>query len=113
MVKIEALIQPFKLDDVKAALEGLRVGVTLISEVVGHGVPGSHKAYYRGAEYDVDVPMVKLEMLVSSERADEIIDAILRVARTSVPGDDGTILVYEVADAIQIRTGARLQYTLT
>jgi nitrogen regulatory protein P-II 1 len=80
---------------------------------VAHGGPASHKAFYRGAEYHVDVPRVKLEMLVSSDRADEIIDAILRVARTSVPGDDGTILVYEVADAIQIRTGARLQYTLT
>jgi nitrogen regulatory protein P-II 1 len=113
MVKIEALIHPFKLDDVKATLEKLYVGVTVISEVMSHGGPAKYKAYYRGAEYHVDVPRLKLEMLVSSERADEIIDAVLRVARTSVPGDDGTILVYEVADAIQIRTGAHLQYTLT
>jgi nitrogen regulatory protein PII len=112
MVKIEAVIQPFKLDDVKTTLEDLSVEVTMISEVLDHGTLPGRKARYRGAEYCVDTPRVKLEILASSERADEIVDALLRVARTSLSGDDGRILVYEVADAVRIRTGARLQYTL-
>ncbi len=113
MVKIEAVIQPFKLDEVKSALEGLNVEVTVISGVLDHGRPAAHKAYYRGAEYQLDSPRVKLEILASSDRADEIVNTVLRVARTSVSNDDGTILVYEVADAIRIKTGARLQYSLS
>lgn len=83
---------------------------TTIAEVRDHSAASGHRAVYRGAEYQVDVPRVKVELLASSERADEIVDALLRAARTSNPGDDGTIIVYEVADAVRIHTGARLQY---
>jgi nitrogen regulatory protein PII len=110
MVKIEAIIQPFKLDEIKGALEALEVESTIIAEVRDHSTDAGHRAVYRGAEYVVDVPRVKVELLASSDRADEIVDTLLRVARTSVPGDDGTIIVYEVADAVRIHTGARLQY---
>ncbi len=112
MVKIEVVIQPFKLDDVKATLEDLGVEITMISEVMDHGTLPGRRARYRGAEYCLDTPRVKLEILASSERTDEIVDALLRVARTTLSCDDGRILVYEVADAIRIRTGARFQYTL-
>jgi nitrogen regulatory protein P-II 1 len=112
MVKIEAVIQHFKLDDVKVALEDLSVGLITISEVTEHSTLPERRASYRGAQYCVDTPRVKLEILASSERADEIVDAILRTARTSMSEDDGRILVFEVADAVRIRTGERLQYTL-
>jgi nitrogen regulatory protein P-II 1 len=113
MVKIEAVIQPFKLDEAKALLDGLGIEGITICEVLNHSTRETHKATYRGAEYRVDVPRVKLEMLVSSVRADEIVDALLRVARTGVSGDDGTIMLYEVADAVRIHTGERLQFALS
>ena len=75
MVKIEAVIQPFKLDDVKAALDGLGVERITIVAVTEHGRSVSQKGVYRGAEYLVDVPRVKLEMFVSSLRVDEVIEA--------------------------------------
>jgi nitrogen regulatory protein PII len=112
MVKIEAIIQPFKLDEVRSTLAALGVAGTLTLHVVAHG-DGDAKSYYRGAQYPVDLPRVKIELLASAERVDEIVGALINAARSTVPGDDGTILVYEVADAIRIRTGAHLQYTLT
>jgi nitrogen regulatory protein P-II 1 len=112
MQKIEAVIQPFKLDDVKTALKGLGIGPIMISEVLEHGGLVVQKAFYRGTEYCADIPKVKLEMLVSSLRTDEVIEALSRAARTTLPGDDGTILVYEVADGIRIRSGARIQFAL-
>jgi nitrogen regulatory protein P-II 1 len=112
MVKIEAIIQPFKLEDVKKSLEALCIEGFMISSAVAHGGPVAHKAFYRGSEYRVDVPMLRLEMLVSSRRADEVIEALSRAASTTIPGDDGTILVYELADAIRIRTRERLEFAL-
>jgi len=112
MVKIEAVIQPTKLDDVKATMRDLGIQA-IISEVMNHGGPNVQKAFYRGAEYSLDAPMLKLEMLVSSERADEVIGALSGAARTRLPGDDGHILIYEVADAIRIRNGVHLQFTLS
>jgi nitrogen regulatory protein P-II 1 len=113
MIKIEAIVQPFRLDSIKMALDSLGVEGITICHVLDHGGPLGLKAVYRGAEYYVDVPRVKLEMLVSSLRADEVIDAVLQAARTNGPCDDGTILVTEIADAISVRTGQRVQLTLT
>ena len=109
MVKIEAVIQPFKLDDVKAALDGLGVERITIVAVTEHGRSVSQKGVYRGAEYLVDAPRVKLEMFVSSLRVDEVIEALSSAARTRGSGDDGAIFVYEVAEALRIRSGARLE----
>ena len=113
MVKVEAIIQPFKLDEVKAALASLGMEGVTILHVLDHGGPAVLKTRYRGGEYHVDVPKVKLEMVVSSHRADEVIDAISHAARTGVAGDDGTILVYEIADAIRIRNGRRMEFALS
>jgi nitrogen regulatory protein P-II 1 len=112
MLKIDAVIHPFKLEDVKATLQRLGIGPILISEVREYGGLVQQKAFYRGAEYCADIPKVKLEMLVSSLHADEVIEELSRAARTTLPGDDGTILVYEVADGIRIRSGSRIQYAL-
>jgi len=112
MVKIEAIIQPFKLADVETTLEALGIEGFMISEAVAHGGPVTHTAFYRGSEYRVNVPRLRLEMLVSSDRADELIEALSRAASTTIPGDDGTILVYELADAVRIRTRERLQFAL-
>jgi nitrogen regulatory protein P-II 1 len=113
MIKIEAIIQPFRLDAVKLALGGLGIEGITISHVLDHGGPAGLKTFYRGAEYHVDVPRVKLEMLVSSLQTDEVVEAILQAARTNGPGDDGTILVTEIADAISVRTGERVRSTIT
>ena len=113
MIKIEAIVQPFRLDSVKLALDGLGVNRITISNVLDHGGPKGPKAVYRGAEYYVDVPQVKLEILISSLQTDEVVDAILQAARTDGPGDDGTILVTEIADAISVRTGQRVRSTIT
>jgi nitrogen regulatory protein PII len=113
MIKIEAIVQPFKLDAIKSALDGLGIEGITISHVLDHGGPLGLKAVYRGAEYYVDAPRVRLEMLVSSLRTDEVIEALLQAARTDGPGDDGTILVTEIADAISIRTGERVRSTIT
>jgi nitrogen regulatory protein PII len=111
MVTIEAVIRPFKLDDVKMTLESVGIEHTTIVEVPEHGPPDM-KAFYRGAEYRVDSPKVKLEMLVSADRADRVVNALLQIARTRDGGYDGTILVHQLADAISIRTGASLQHAL-
>jgi nitrogen regulatory protein P-II 1 len=113
MVKVEAIVEPFKLDEVKAALADLRIGHITILHVMDHAGPAGLKAFYRGAEYHIDVPKVKLEMVVSAHRADEVIDVISHAARTDVAGDDGTILVYEIADAVRIRNGRRMEFALS
>jgi nitrogen regulatory protein P-II 1 len=113
MVKVEAIVQPFKLDEVKAALADLKIEHITILHVMDHAGPKGLKAFYRGGEYHIDVPKVKLEMVVSSHRADEVIDIISRAARTDVAGDDGTVLVYEIADAVRIRNGRRVEFALS
>jgi nitrogen regulatory protein P-II 1 len=112
MIKIEAFIQPSKLDDVRASLRDVDVVGIAISEVLGHGGSSAHKVVYRGAEYNVECSMTKLEMLVSSLQVDEAVEAIARAARTDSSSDDGTILIYEVADAIKIRTRERVELAL-
>src|SRR5437660_8422572 len=98
MKKIEAIIQPFKLDDVKEALKSIGIDGMTISEVRGHGRQKGHKEVYRGQEYNVDLlPKVKIEMVVPSDRADEVIRTLAGAARTGKIGD-GKIFVYEVAE---------------
>ncbi len=107
MKKIEALIQPFKLDDVKQALLDIGVNGMTISEVRGHGRQKGHKEVYRGQEYNVDLlPKVKVEVVVPSSRSDEVISTLSAAARTGKIGD-GKIFVYDVADAIRIRNDER------
>ena len=107
MKKIEAVIQPFKLEDVKEALKGIGIDGMTISEVRGHGRQKGHREVYRGQEYEVDLlPKVKLEMVVPSGRAEEVIRTLTGAARTGKIGD-GKIFVYEVAEAIRIRNDDR------
>jgi nitrogen regulatory protein P-II 1 len=107
MKKIEAIIQPFKLDDVKEALKNIGVDGMTISEVRGHGRQKGHKEVYRGQEYSVDLlPKVKLEIVASDDRSSEVVDALVAAARTGRIGD-GKIFVYDVAEAIRIRNADR------
>ena len=107
MKKIEAVIQPFKLDDVKEALKSIGIDGMTITEVRGHGRQKGHKEVYRGQEYNVDLlPKVKMELVVPSERIDEILNTIIAAARTGKIGD-GKIFVYDVQEAIRIRNDDR------
>lgn len=107
MKKIEAVIQPFKLDDVKEALKGIGVDGMTITEVRGHGRQKGHKEVYRGQEYNVDLlPKVKVELVVAAARADEVIRTLVESARTGKIGD-GKVFVFDVTDAIRIRNNDR------
>jgi nitrogen regulatory protein P-II 1 len=107
MKKIEAIIQPFKLEEVKESLKGIGIDGMTISEVRGHGRQKGPKEVYRGQEYQVDLlPKVKLEMVVADDRSDEVIKTLAFAARTGKIGD-GKIFVFEVADAIRIRNNDR------
>jgi len=104
MKKIEAIIRPFKLDEVKEALveEGIR-GLT-ISEVRGYGRQKGHTETYRGSEYQIEfIPKIKIEIVVDDALLDKVIDAILRTAKTGQVGD-GKIFISDVQDVIRIRT---------
>ena len=104
MKKIEAIIRPFKLDEVKEALleEGIK-GLT-ISEVRGYGRQKGHKETYRGSEYQIEfVPKIKLEIIVVDDMVELVINTILKTAKTGQVGD-GKIFIYNVEDAIRIRT---------
>jgi nitrogen regulatory protein P-II 1 len=107
MKKIEAIIQPFKLDEVKEALKGVGIDGMTITEVRGHGRQKGHKEVYRGQEYNVDLlPKVKVELVVASNRAEEVIKTLTAAARTGKIGD-GKLFVYEVAEAVRIRNDDR------
>jgi len=107
MTKIEAIIQPFKVDDVKEALTGIGIDGMTISEVRGHGRQKGHKEVYRGQEYNVDLlPKSKVEIVVASTRVDEVIATITKAASTGKIGD-GKIFVTPVEEAIRIRNGDR------
>ena len=107
MKKIEAIIQPFKLDEVKEALKGIGIDGMTITEVRGHGRQKGHKEVYRGQEYNVDLlPKVKVELVVGDGRADEVIKTLTMAARSGKIGD-GKLFVYSVADAIRIRNDDR------
>ena len=107
MKKIEAIIQPHKLDEVKEALLGIGVDGMTVSEVRGHGRQKGHTEVYRGQEYKVDLlPKVKIELVVPSARADEIVRALSAAARSGRVGD-GKVFVTDVVDAIRIRNDDR------
>jgi len=107
MKRIEAIIQPHKLEDVKEALKGIGVDGMTITEVRGHGRQKGHKEVYRGMEYQVDLlPKVKVEMVVPDARQEEITRTLISAARTGKIGD-GKIFVYDVAEAIRIRNEDR------
>ena len=107
MKKIEAIIQPHKLEDVRDALKNIGIDGLTISEVRGHGRQKGHKEVYRGMEYEVDLlPKIKLETVVTDDRLDEVTGAIGKAARSGKIGD-GKIFVYEVLEAIRIRNDDR------
>ncbi|HEX5133026.1 MAG TPA: P-II family nitrogen regulator [Candidatus Krumholzibacteria bacterium] len=105
MKKIEAFIKPFKLDDVKSALMEIGIKGLTVSEVKGFGRQKGHTELYRGSEYRVDfLPKSKLELFVSDEEVDNVVETIVKVARTGSIGD-GKIFILNVEDAVRIRTG--------
>jgi len=107
MKKIEAIIKPFKLDDVKEALQDMGLEGLTVTEVRGFGRQKGHTELYRGAEYVVDfLPKVKLEVVVKDDRVEATIDTIVRVAQTGRIGD-GKIFITSLEDVIRIRTGER------
>jgi nitrogen regulatory protein PII len=107
MKKIEAIIKPFKLDDVKEALNEVGIQGMTISEVKGYGRQKGHKEIYRGAEYVVDfIPKIKIEVIVAADMVDKVVDKIRQAANTGKLGD-GKIFVLPVEEAIRVRTGER------
>ncbi len=107
MKKIEAVIKPFKLDEVKEELYQAGIKGMTISEVKGHGRQKGHREVYRGAEYVVDfLPKLKLEIIVDAAHAEMVTDAIARTARTGKIGD-GKIFILPVEQVIRVRTGER------
>jgi nitrogen regulatory protein P-II 1 len=107
MKKIEAIIQPFKLDEVKEALKCIGIDGMTITEVRGHGRQKGHKEIYRGQEYNVDLlPKVKIEMVIPSNRYEEVLKTVTAAARSGKIGD-GKIFVYDVAEAVRIRNDDR------
>jgi nitrogen regulatory protein P-II 1 len=107
MKKIEAIIKPFKLDEVKEALHEVGVQGMTVTEVRGFGRQKGHTELYRGAEYVVDfLPKVKIEVVVENGQVDDVIDAITQAARTGRIGD-GKIFVMPVENVIRVRTGER------
>jgi nitrogen regulatory protein P-II 1 len=112
MKKIEAVIKPFKLDEVKAALVELGVHGMTVTEVRGFGRQKGHTELYRGAEYVVDLlPKVKVELVVPESLAEKVVTAIKDAAKTGHIGD-GKIFVYSLDEAVRIRTGERSEAAL-
>lgn len=104
MKKIEAIIRPFKLDEVKEALLEEDIKGMTITEVRGYGRQKGHKETYRGSEYQIEfIPKIKLEIALDDSLVEKALDAILRTAKTGQVGD-GKIFVYNLEDAIRIRT---------
>jgi len=104
MKKIEAIIKPFKLEDVKEALSSLGVQGMTVSEVKGFGRQKGHTEIYRGSEYTVDfLPKIKIEVVLADSMASQAVDAIIKAAKTGKIGD-GKVFVSSIDDAIRIRT---------
>ena len=107
MKRIEAIIQPHKLDDVREALKAIGVDGMTIYDVRGHGRQTGHKEVYRGQEYEVDLlPKVKIEIVIADERVEETVNAVVESARTGKIGD-GKVFIYAVEEAIRIRSQDR------
>ena len=112
MKKIEAIIQPFKLEDVKEELIKIGVEGITVSEVRGHGRQKGHTEVYRGSEYKVDLlPKVKLEMVITPDRVEQVIQTLTSAARSGKIGD-GKIFVSTIDDAVRIRNGERGEMAL-
>lgn len=109
MKKIEAIIKPFKLDEVKEALNGIGIQGMTISEVKGYGRQKGHTEIYRGAEYVVDFqPKLRIDIIVNTDQVEQVINTIVEAARTGKIGD-GKIFVLPVESVIRVRTGERDQ----
>ncbi len=107
MKKVEAIIKPFKLDDVKEALNRIGIQGMTISEVKGYGRQKGHKEIYRGAEYVVDfIPKVKIEIVIDSDITDQVVETIQQAANTGKIGD-GKIFILPVEDAVRVRTNEK------
>ncbi len=107
MKLITAIIKPFKLEDIKSALEGLGIQGMTVSEASGFGRQGGHTEVYRGAEYTVDlIPKVRIEVLVDDAQADSVIDTIVAAARTGKIGD-GKVWATPVDTVVRVRTGEK------
>jgi len=107
MKKVEAIIKPFKLDDVKEALNEIGLQGMTISEVKGYGRQKGHKEIYRGAEYVVDfIPKIKLEIVIEDDRVEAVVEKIQQAANTGKIGD-GKIFVLPVEEALRVRTGEK------
>ena len=107
MRKVEAIIQPFKLDDVKEALQGMGIQGMSVTEVKGFGRQKGHTEFYRGAEYVVDIlPKIKLEIAVRDDQVDRVVQTIVEAANTGRIGD-GKVFVLPLEETIRIRTGER------
>ncbi len=105
MIKIDAIIKPFKLDEVKDKLNEIGVKGITVSEVKGFGRQKGHTELYRGAEYKVDfLPKIKMEIIISEDMEDQVVDAIIKTAQTGKIGD-GKIFISDLKDIIRIRTG--------
>ncbi len=105
MKKVEAIIKPFKLEEVKESLAGVGIQGLTVTEVKGFGRQKGHKELYRGAEYVVEfLPKVKLEIFISDDKVESVVDAIVKAASTGRIGD-GKIFIMPVDDAVRIRTG--------
>lgn len=105
MKKIEAIIKPYKLDDVKNALNGIGIKGMTITEVKGYGRQKGHTEIYRGAEYVVDfLPKIKMEIIVDADKVDQVIETVVEAARTGKIGD-GKIFVLPVEQIVRVRTG--------
>ena len=112
MKKIEAIVKPFKLDEVKEALQGIGIQGMTVTEVKGFGRQKGHTELYRGAEYVVDfLPKIKIEVAVSDDLVDKAVAAIVEAANTGRIGD-GKIFVFDIAEVVRIRTGERGQDAL-
>lgn len=107
MKKIEAIIKPFKLDDVKDALNDIGLQGMTVSEVKGYGRQKGHTEIYRGAEYAVDfIPKIKIEIVVAADQASQVVEVIQKAASTGKIGD-GKIFVLPLEDVIRVRTGEK------
>ncbi len=105
MKKVEAIIRPFKVDDVREALSEVGVRGMTLSEVKGYGRQKGHTELYRGSEYQIDfLPKIKIEIVVADGMVDKVVDAILKTAKTGQVGD-GKIFVYPINDVVRVRTG--------
>jgi nitrogen regulatory protein P-II 1 len=107
MKKIEAIIKPFKLDDVKEALNQIGIKGMTVSEVKGYGRQKGHKEIYRGAEYEVDfIPKTKIEIIIDAGQVDQVVETIRAAANTDKIGD-GKIFVLPIEEVVRVRTGEK------